>query len=99
MTEKMAPIHPGEFLLEDFIKPLGLNAHRLAQDLRVPANRITAIIKGTRAISPDTAARLGRYFGTGAEYWLKLQVMYELEALEDEALARIEAEVPVLRRA
>lgn len=99
MTEKMAPIHPGEFLLEDFIKPLGLNAHRLAQDLRVPANRITAIIKGTRAISADTAARLGRYFGTGAEYWLKLQVMYELEVLEDEALARIEAEVPILQRA
>lgn len=99
MAEKMAPIHPGEFLLEDFIKPLGLNASRLAQDLRVPANRISAIIKGARAISPDTAARLGRYFGTGAEYWLKLQVMYELDALEDEALARIEAEVPVLKRA
>ena len=92
--KKLAPIHPGEILLEDYMKPLGLSAHRLALDLHVPANRIAAIVRGERAITADTAMRLARYFSnTSAQFWLNGQVHYDLEIAKDELTANIEREV------
>ena len=71
-------IHPGEILLEEFLKPMEITQNKLALDLHVPAPRIYAIVKGTRAITADTALRLGRYFGTGPEFWINLQSNYDL---------------------
>ncbi|MGC2131350.1 MAG: HigA family addiction module antitoxin [Candidatus Aquilonibacter sp.] len=93
MTKKLAPIHPGEVLLEDFMKPMSLTANRLALDLRVPSNRITGIVNGRRAITADTALRLARYFGTSPDVWLGLQIRYDLDVAEDEAAGQIEREV------
>ena len=70
--------HPGAMLLEEFMKPLGLSANALAEELHVPANRVLAIVKGERAVTADTALRLGRYFGTTAELWVNLQAAYDL---------------------
>lgn len=81
---KIAPIHPGEVLAEDFMKPLGLSANALAHKLGVPANRISAIVGGRRDISPDTALRLERAFGSSAEFWLSLQARYDLETARDQ---------------
>jgi addiction module HigA family antidote len=92
-SQKLPPIHPGEVLLEDYMKPLGLSAHRLAMALHVPATRITEIIHGRRSITAETAVRLGRYFKTTPRFWLNLQTAYDLEIIEDEAMARIESEV------
>jgi len=91
--KKLAPITPGEILSEEFLKPLGLAPHRLALDLRVPANRIAAIIDGKRAISVDTAMRLGRYFGTSAEFWINLQTQFDLRKAKEESGDRIAREV------
>ena len=91
--ELLPPVHPGEVLRHDFLTPLGLSAHALALALRVPANRITAILAGTRAVSADTALRLARHFGTSAGFWLNLQKAYELEVARREAGERILAEV------
>jgi antitoxin HigA-1 len=91
--QKLPPIHPGEILLEDYMKPLGLSAHRLAMDLHVPAGRIAEIVHGRRAITADSAVRLGRYFKTTPRFWLNLQNAYDLELIEDETLARIQSEV------
>ncbi len=91
--EKMPPIHPGEILLEEFMMPLKLKQSKLARDLKVPATRIHEIIKGERAITADTAARLARYFNMTPEFWLNLQTRYELDKLSDEGLAMIKAEV------
>ena len=74
----MPPIHPGETLREDFLKPLGLSANGLAVELLVPATRINDIVRGKRAITADTALRLGRYFGTTPQFWMNLQANYEL---------------------
>lgn len=93
MTTKLAPIHPGEILLEDFMKPLGLSANRLALELHVPANRIQAIVRGERAITADTALRVARYFGTSAEVWIGLQADYELRKAKSELSKTIEREV------
>src|SRR5689334_1623624 len=87
--QKLPPIHPGEILLEDYMKPLGLSADRLAMDLHVPATRIAEIIHGRRAITADSAVRLGRYFKTTPRFWLNLQTAYDLELIEDEKLAQI----------
>lgn len=95
VSSKLPPIHPGEILREDFMKPLRLTAHRLAMSLHVPATRITEIIHERRAITADTAIRLGRYFKTTPRFWLNLQTAYDLETIEDEALAQIEREVRV----
>ncbi len=81
MTSKqklLEPIHPGEILLEDFMKPMGISINRLARDVAVPPGRISAIVNGKRAITADTAMRLGRYFGTSPEVWMGLQTDYEL---------------------
>ena len=98
-ARKKPPLHPGEVLHEDFIVPTGISVHRLAMDLRVPANRIAEIVKGTRAISADTALRLSRYLGTSAEFWLGLQSDYDLEKAKDELAARIAREVHPRKRA
>lgn len=97
--KKVLPIHPGEVLLEDFLKPLGISQYRLAKDLRVPPRRINEIVHGTRAISADTALRLSRYFGTTDRFWLNIQARHDLEVEKDRVGDRIEKEVPVLARA
>ena len=79
----MPPIHPGETLREDFLKPLGLTANRLAMELIVPVTRVNDIVRGKRAITADTALRLARYFGTTPQFWTNLQANYELERAED----------------
>lgn len=87
------PIHPGETLGEDFLKPLGLSANRLAMELHVPATRINEIVRGKRAISADTALRLARFFGTTPQFWLTLQINYELELAAGEVGKDIEGRV------
>ena len=82
-AKSMPPIHPGETLREDFLKPLGLTANRLAMELRVPVTRINDIARGKRAISADTALRLATYFGTTPQFWMNLQANYELELAQD----------------
>jgi len=84
-TKKTIPaIHPGETLREDFLKPLGLTANRLAIALQVPVTRVNDIVRGKRAITADTALRLGVYFGTTPQFWMNLQANYDLELVEDE---------------
>lgn len=90
---KLAPIHPGTILLEDYMQPLGLSQNRLAKDLNVPVTRIGEIVNGRRAITAETSIRLGRYFGQSAEFWLGLQAQYDMELAEDQFAARIEREV------
>ncbi len=90
MNKLHSLINPGEVLLEDFMKPLGLTQYRLAQDLGVAPIRISQIVHGQRAITVDTALRLARYFGTSAEVWLRLQVRYDLEVAEAEMKERIQ---------
>jgi len=98
-AKKISPRHPGEVLYEDFIVPTGISIHRLAMDLRVPANRIGEIVRGERAISSDTALRLARYLGTSAEFWLGLQSDYDLEKAKDELAPKIAREVRPRKRA
>ncbi len=93
MPKKMKPVHPGEHLREDFLKPLNLSANRLAMDLHVPVTRIADILAGRRGITSDTALRLARYFKTTPEFWMNMQTRYELDVAEDEFLARIVREV------
>src|ERR1039457_868369 len=88
-TKTMPPIHPGESLRDDFLKPLGLTANRLAMELLVPATRINDIVRGQRAITADTALRLARYFGTTPQFWMNLQANYELEKAEDQGGSEI----------
>ena len=94
--KKLPPVHPGEVLLEDFMKPNDLSAYRVAKDIGVPALRIHQIIKGERGISADTALRLARYFGTSAGVWVRMQARYELEIAQTELESRISKEVKVL---
>lgn len=98
-ARKLAPIHPGEVLQEDFLDPLGVSQYRLAQDISVPARRINEIVHGKRAVSADTALRLARYFGTSERFWLNLQARFDLEQQRDVLGARLEKEVRVLDRA
>ena len=95
MDKSLSPIHPGEILLEDFMKPLGLTQYRLARDLCVTPIRISQIVNRKRSISVDTALRLARYFGTSAAVWLRLQVRYDLEVAEQELGKRINRDVKV----
>jgi antitoxin HigA-1 len=96
--KELAPIHPGAILRED-LQDIGISLNRLARDLRVPMNRISAIVNGKRAISADTAMRLARYFGTSAQYWMNLQAAYDLAVAEQKVGARIGREVLPLHAA
>lgn len=91
MTRTANLIHPGEILMEEFLKPMNISQNKLAMDIHVPPPRIYAIAKGTRAITADTALRLGKYFGTGPEFWLKLQNNYDLCVAAAEAKKEIDA--------
>lgn len=93
MRKPLRPIHPGEILLEEFMNPLGLSMNKLALDLRVPPTRISEIVHGHRAITPDTAFRLARYFRTTPRFWMNLQTNYDLEKTEEELKERIERDV------
>jgi addiction module HigA family antidote len=79
----MAPVHPGEILLEEFLRPLGVSQYQLAKAVSVPARRINEIVHGQRRISADTALRLARYFGTSERFWINLQARYDLEVEKD----------------
>ena len=96
MGKKFAPIHPGEILLDEFLKPMGISQYRLAKDISVHPRRINEIIHGTRSISADTALRLSRYFGLSERFWLNLQARYDLEMEKDRLEGRLENEVKVL---
>ncbi|MCH7539782.1 MAG: HigA family addiction module antidote protein [Proteobacteria bacterium] len=93
MTDRFPPIHPGEILLEEFLKPMELSQYRLAKSIHVPPRRINEIVQRKRAISADTALRLGRYFGTTAAFWLNLQARYDLEVAADALGDRLVKEV------
>jgi addiction module HigA family antidote len=98
MRKKMlAPIHPGEILMEEFLKPLGVTQYKLAKDIHVPARRINEIVHGKRSITADTALRLSRYFNLSERFWLNLQARYALEVEKDKLNDRIETEVKVLQ--
>jgi antitoxin HigA-1 len=96
-AKKLKPVHPGEIVNEDFVKPYGLSMNKLALDLRVPVTRIADIVAERRGITPDTALRLARYFKTTPQFWLNLQTKYDLEIIEDEKLAQIERDVRPLK--
>jgi len=95
---RIAPVHPGEVLLEDFLKPLGISQYRLAKDMKVYPRKINEIVHGKRAITADTALRLSHYFGTSAELWMNLQAHYDLEKTRDEIEVQLENEVVPLVR-
>ncbi|MCP4628641.1 MAG: HigA family addiction module antidote protein [bacterium] len=95
-NKKIPPIHPGEVLIEEFLKPMGLSQYRLAKDISVPPRRINEIVHGKRSISADTALRLGRFFGISPQFWLNLQTRFDLEVTEDLLAERLEKEVQVL---
>jgi len=96
MNEKLLdPIHPGEILLEEFLKPMGISQYRLAKDIAVPPRRINEIVHGKRGVSADTALRLERYFGLSEGFWLRLQARYDLEIEKDRLGKRLEREVRI----
>lgn len=95
--KQLPPIHPGEILLEDFMKPLGLSPSRVATEIGVSVFRINQIVRSKRAITPEMALRLARYFGTSAEIWLRLQVRYDLEMAKAQLTKQINREVKVLK--
>lgn len=99
MPRKLKPVHPGEILREEFMKPLGLSMNKLATDLRVPVTRIAEICHERRAITTDTALRLARYLNTSAAFWVNLQGRYELEVAEDEISAKVDRDVQPLETA
>ncbi len=93
--DKLDPIHPGEILLEEFLKPMGISQYRLAKDISVPPRRINEIVHGKRGVSANTALRLERYFGLSEGFWLRLQGRYDLEVEKDRLAERLEKEVRV----
>ncbi|HDQ04539.1 MAG TPA: addiction module antidote protein, HigA family [Deltaproteobacteria bacterium] len=93
IKNKMIPIHPGEIMREEFLAPLKMSANALAKELKVPVPRINDIVREHRAITPDTALRLARYFGTTAQFWLNLQTSYDLKKTEKEVGAKIASEI------
>jgi len=95
--KKMAPVHPGEVLLEEFLDPMEITQYRLAKAINVPARRINEIVLGKRAITADTALRLARYFGTSERFWMNLQARYDLEVEKDRLGSRLDREVEVRR--
>lgn len=96
---KLAPVHPGDVLLEDFLRPHGMSQYRLAKGLSVPPRRINEIVLGKRSITADTALRLARFFGTSDRFWLNLQAAYDLDVERDRLAGRLAREVEILRRA
>ena len=94
---KLDPVHPGEILLEDFLKPLEMSQYRLARGLSVPPRRINEIVLGKRSVTADTALRLARFFGTSDRFWLNLQASYDLDVERDRLAGRLSREVEVLR--
>jgi len=95
MTEKLKTVHPGEVLLEEFLKPMELSQNRLALEIGVPSRRINEIVLGVRRITADTALRMARYFGNSPQFWLGLQMDYDLDVTVDALASRIEREVRV----
>lgn len=96
--KKIPPVHPGEVLLEDFLKPLGISQYRLAKEMKVYPRKINEIVHGKRSITADTALRLSRYFGTSAELWMNLQSLYDLEKARDEIEEQLAKDVTPLVR-
>ncbi len=94
-NKKLPPIHPGEILIKEFLKPMGLSQYRVAKDISVPPRRINEIVHGKRSISADTALRLGRFFGISPQFWLNLQTRFDLEVTEDLLAERLDKEVQV----
>jgi addiction module HigA family antidote len=92
---KLAPIHPGEILMEEFLKPMEISQYRLAKDINVPSRRINEIVHGKRSITPDTALRLSKYFGLSERFWMNLQARYDLETEKDRLKDRLNKEVHV----
>jgi addiction module HigA family antidote len=97
--KKFPPVHPGEILEEEFLKPLGVTQYRLSKEIHVPPRRINEIVHGRRSISADTSLRLSRYFGTSERFWLNLQARYDLEIERERLGDRLEREVRVLAEA
>jgi addiction module HigA family antidote len=93
MSKKLEPIHPGEILLEEFLKPMEISQYRLAKDISVPPRRINEIILGKRSITADTALRLSEYFSMSEKFWLNLQMKYNLEMAKDNLQERLKSEV------
>ena len=93
MAKRLAPVHPGEILLEEFLVPMEVSQYRLAKDINVPPRRINEIVHGMRGISADTALRLARYFGTSERFWLNLQAQYDLDVEYDRIGKRLEREI------
>lgn len=93
MAQRLAPVHPGEVLLEEFLEPMALSQYRLAKDIHVPPRRINEIVHGTRGVSADTALRLARYFGTSERFWLNLQAQFDLDVESDRIGDQIEHEI------
>lgn len=91
----LSPIHPGEILLEEFLEPMGISQYRVAKDISVPPRRINEIVHGKRAITPDTALRLSRYFGLSERFWINLQTRYDLEIEKDRLSEQLENEVQI----
>jgi addiction module HigA family antidote len=93
MAKKLNPITPGDVLLEEFLKPMGITQNQLAKDINVPPNRVSQIVRGKREITADTALRLGKYFGIEPEFWLNLQVRYNMKIAQNEVGIKIDKEV------
>ena len=96
-NDRLKPVHPGEILLEEFLKPMNLSQNQIALALRVPARRINEIVHGKRRITADTALRLARYFGMSPRFWLGLQMDYDLDVAEDEIGDRLSQEVVTIK--
>ena len=92
-SRKMAPLHPGEILLEEFLKPMNLSQNKLALDIRVPARRINEIVHGKRRITADTALRLAKYFKMSPQFWLGLQMDYDIDVAGDQIADRLDQEI------
>jgi addiction module HigA family antidote len=98
-TKKIPPVHPGEILFEEFLKPMGISQYRLAHDINVPPRRINEIVHGKRSITADTALRFGRYFNMSAQFWINLQSHYDLEVELDKLSDRLIREVVIYQAA
>jgi addiction module HigA family antidote len=99
MAKKLKPVHPGEILREEFMKPLGLSMNKMAMDLRVPVTRIAEIVAERRSVTADSALRFARYFNNSPTFWMNLQSRYDLEVAQDELAAKVERDVQPLETA